>query len=93
MNNTRPTFGINNSTVNKTTEKRVESGCIWRRNSKRTNEEFLSIQIKFSKERLKLLLSKEGDTVDLGFVAFTNNTKNEGSKHPDFRVYENKENE
>ena len=89
-NNTRPTFGVN-SPVNTNTSKRTESGAIWKRLSKRDNTEFLSIRINLSKERLKALLNKEGDTVDIGFVAFSNTTKSENTKRPDFRVFEDKE--
>lgn len=94
MNN-RPTFGINNVNItsnnNNANTKRSESGAIWKRLSKKDNTEFLSIKINLSKERLRALLDKEGDTVDIGFVAFTNTNKSENAKRPDFRVYEDKE--
>jgi len=89
-NNTRPTFGTLAPTV-VTDGKRVESGAIWRRQSKRDNAEFLSIKINFSKEKLKQLLSKDGDSVDIGFVAFSNPFKSEGPKRPDFRIFEDRE--
>ena len=94
MDNNRPTFGVNTATVPTTegaTNKRTESGAIWKRVSSRDNSEFLSIRLKLSKERLQALLAKTGDTVDVGFVAFNNPFKNEGPKRPDFRVYEDKE--
>lgn len=92
MNNNRPTFGVNNTQTSQNTQtKRTESGAIWKRLSKRDNTEFLSIKINLSKEKLKALLNKEGDTVDIGFVAFTNTNKSDNTKRPDFRVYEDKE--
>lgn len=87
-NNTRPTFGVNNTTSN--VDSRIESGAIWKRLSKKDNSEFLSIKINLSKARLRDLLNKDGDTVDLGFVAFSNN-KGDNTKRPDFRIFEDKE--
>lgn len=89
MNNERPTFGVNNSL--NTQQKRVESGAVWKRQSKKDSREFLSIKINLSKERLKALLNKEGDVVDIGFVAFINDNKKDDSKRPDFRVYEERD--
>lgn len=86
QNNERPTFGVKN--VMTTTASRKESGCIWKRLSKKDNSEFLSIKINLSKDRLKALLNKEGDTVDIGFVAFNNSSKSDNTKRPDFKIYE-----
>lgn len=88
-NNARPTFGVNN-TVN-IQEKRTELGAIWRRSSKRDNSEFLSIKINIPKDRLKHLLDKEGEVVNLGLVAFINDFKNDDFKKPDFRIFEEQE--
>lgn len=95
MNNGRPTFGAGNGSAsantNNTTTKRSESGAAWKRLSKRDNSEFLSIRINLSKERLKALLNKEGETIDIGFVAFPNPYKKEDAKRPDFRIFEDKD--
>jgi uncharacterized protein (DUF736 family) len=90
-NSAKPSFGVKQATIT-TDNKRQESGAIWKRQSKKDNSEFLSIKINFSKEKLKLLLDKEGDSVDIGFVAFSNPFKSEGIKRPDFRVFEDREN-
>ncbi len=92
MNNTRPTFGVANTPPASTVNKRIESGAIWRRLSRKDNSEFLSIKINLPKEKIKALLDKEGDSVDIGFVAFVNPYKSEGAKRPDFKIYEDREN-
>lgn len=87
----RPTFGANSSPQTQPNT-RVEAGAVWKRQSKSDNSEFLSIKIKFTKERLKALLEKEGDSVDIGYVGFSNSHKTADDKRPDFRLYEDKEN-
>ena len=89
MNNDRPTFGVTNKVT--TTTKKAESGAIWKRQSKKTNSDFLSIRLTLNKEKLKELLAKDGDSVNIGFVAFPNPYKNEGEKRPDFRIFEDNE--
>lgn len=87
----RPTFGATNTqTTSQNT--RIEAGAVWKRQSNKDQSEFLSIKIKFTKERLRALLEKEGDTVDIGYVGFSNSHKTADDKRPDFRLYEDKDN-
>jgi uncharacterized protein (DUF736 family) len=89
----RSTFGATSPEIKQTTQTsdRVEAGALWKRYSKSSGMEFFSIKLKFSKEKLKQLLEKEGESIDLGFIAFSNNSKQADDKRPDFKIFEDKE--
>jgi len=91
-NNQKPTFGVTTQQQQKSSI-RKHIGGVWRRQAKKGNTEFLSIKINLSKEKLKKLLEKDGEEVDLGFVAFTNPFKADGPSKPDFRVFEDNDTE
>jgi len=82
----KPTFGVAAPILK--TNSRIESGAVWKRLSKKDSSEFLSIKISLSKDKLKELLNQANDTVDIGFVAFPNSTKNDNPARPDFRIFE-----
>ena len=87
----RPTFGVKSPEVKQVSNERQESGAVWKRLAKKDNAEFLSIRVQLTKERLKALLEKEGELINIGFVAFPNTFKKEDDKRPDFKLYEDRE--
>lgn len=84
----RPTFGVKSPEVKQNSNERQETGAVWKRQAKSGQMEFLSLKIKLTKDKLKALLAQTGETVDISFVAFPNPHKNEDSKRPDFRIFE-----
>lgn len=83
----RPTFGVKSPEVKQNNNERQEAGAVWKRQAKSGQMDFLSLKIKLSKEKLRSLLEQAGDSIDIGFVAFPNQFKND-PKQPDFRIYE-----
>jgi uncharacterized protein (DUF736 family) len=87
----KPTFGaIAPATEEiKSTEKssRPEVGAVWKRQSK-SNMEYMSIKLELTKEKLQNLLLKEGETIQVNFIAFPNKTHNGNNSRPNFRIYE-----
>lgn len=90
FNNERPTFGVKAPAA--TTQERVQVGNIWEKVAKESNNKYMTINLKLSKERLTSLLSSEStEIVTLKLVAFTNKYKEQdGPTSPDYKVYEDK---
>lgn len=88
MENVKPNFGASNTQTNNTGKTRTDVGAIWKRNSKKTGDEFLSIKVSLTKTQLeKMLASVNGEKGDFNFVAFSNSYKNNDSQ-PSFRIFE-----
>ena len=87
----RSTFGAKSTEVKKETEKRQEFGAVWKRQSKSSNMNFLSLKIKLTKEKLQSLLAQAGESVDIRLIAFPNDSKGTDDSRPDFRIYEEKD--
>jgi uncharacterized protein (DUF736 family) len=88
----RPTFGVNAPEIKviETSEDksfRSEVGAVWKRQS-RNNTEYMNIKLELTKEKLQSLLQKEGETIQVNFVAFPNKTHNGNMSRPNFRIYE-----
>lgn len=84
----RPTFGAASPQIKQSNGERQETGAVWKRQAKSGQMDFLSLKIKLTKDKLRSLLEQAGETVDISFVAFPNPHKNEDSKRPDFRIFE-----
>ena len=91
---TKPSFGGSRSTTPTNTgetpvaeNKRTSVGAIWERTSQYKTR-YMTMQVQFTKERLKALLDQPGETVDLSLVAFINKYKENNEKRPDFKIYE-----
>lgn len=67
---------------------RPEVGAIWQRQAKTTGNEFLSLKLKLTKEKLQKLLTNEDEVVEVSFVAFPNKFKEGNPKRPSFRIYD-----
>ena len=48
----------------------------------------MNIRLKLPKEKVKELLSTEGDVISFNLIAFPNSSTKENSNRPNFRVYE-----
>jgi uncharacterized protein (DUF736 family) len=88
----RPTFGVNSPEVKPMENSedksfRPEVGAVWKRQS-RNNTEYMSIKLELTKEKLQSLLLKEGETIQVNFIAFPNKTHNGNTSRPNFRIYE-----
>lgn len=92
--NQKPTFGvaINQDRLNEVIERRnqrPEIGAIWKKLSRKNNNEFLSVEVTLSEDKLKELLSKVVDgKVKINLVGFTNKFQNGMNRRPAFRLYE-----
>jgi len=76
---------------------RPEIGAMWKRNSKSTGTEYLSIRLKLTREKIQELLTKptvesgvDGTelVVEVDLVAFPNSNAEGNPRRPSFRVYE-----
>lgn len=94
MDNQKPTFGvgINQERLNEVIEKRnqrPEIGAIWKKLSRKNNNEFLSVEVTLTEDKLKELLGRvtEGK-VKFNLVGFVNKFQNGVTRRPAFRLYE-----
>jgi uncharacterized protein (DUF736 family) len=87
----KPTFGVSapiqESKPEEKSNSRPEIGAVWKRQSK-NNMEYMSIKLELTKEKLQSLLLKEGETIQVNFIAFPNKTHNGNNSRPNFRIYE-----
>ena len=96
----RPNFAKNSSSpsaspipaeIQEQRSRRPESGAIWKRTSKTTNMEYMTLRLKFTREKLTALLNApvtEDNLVALDLVAFPNQNQAENPKRPSYRIYE-----
>lgn len=84
----RPTFGATKP-EQQGDSKRSSIGSIWEKTAKDSQKKYMTLSIRMSKQRIQeLLASENGEIVNLKFVAFSNQYKNEEETSPDFKVYE-----
>lgn len=97
-NNTKPSFSANGATtenagnLNELIEKRKgrpEAGAAWQRTSKAKDMEYMTVRLKFTKERLQELIAAhpDGAEIAINLVAFPNKNQ-DNPKKPAFRLYE-----
>lgn len=91
MNLTKPRFGMTPKKDEGSQPKREKLGAVWHGRTKTTNKEYLTVVVELTPDKLKELAAiepnKHGKVV-LSLVAYTNSYKEEGTKQPDYNIYE-----